>query len=109
MRPSTSVHIRRVLFEVCWAEMKLAEEYDAAQDRGEVAKNGHNQHSDEGVVASNTLGLRRDEIHAARKLRDAERDEPGIIQRSINEIVEQGEEPDLVTGHNEVPGIHGKR
>jgi len=60
----------------------LAEEYDVAQDRGEVASFGANQHTDEGVAAANTLGIRRDEIHEARKIRDAERDDPGIIGRT---------------------------
>ena len=73
--------------------MRLAEEYGAAQDRGEVAKLGDNLPS---VVASNAkqatptpkpataadLGIRRDEIHEARKLRDAERAEGGVISRS---------------------------
>jgi hypothetical protein len=77
------------------AEMRLAEEYDAAQERGEVSTGGNPT-----VVAPNgslataaDLGIRRDEIHEARKLRDAEAASPGIIQRTINEMVEQGEEP----------------
>lgn len=56
------------------AKERLAEEYDAAQERGEVAKLGDNLPS---VAASNAkpataadLGLRRDEIHEARRLRD---------------------------------------
>ena len=53
----------------------MAEEYYAAQDRGEVASFGANQHTDEGVASSNTLGIRRDEIHEARKMRDAARDD----------------------------------
>ncbi|WP_025049172.1 hypothetical protein [Sulfitobacter mediterraneus] len=50
------------------AEMRLAEEYDAAQDRGEVATG--NRSKDFGVVGGNAkpatasdIGLRRDEIH----------------------------------------------
>jgi phage terminase Nu1 subunit (DNA packaging protein) len=50
---------------VALAELGQAEEYDAAQARGEVAGLGTNQHRDEGVVVSNTLGLRRDEIYEA--------------------------------------------
>lgn len=82
------------------AEMRLAEEYDAAQHRGEVAS--HGQRGPEKDVADNNvfrpataadLGIRRDEIYEARKLRDAEAASPGIIQRTINEMVEQGEEP----------------
>lgn len=80
------------------AEMRLAEEYDAAQERGEVAKIGDNlpsvgNHNANKPATAADLGIRRDEIHEARKLRDAEAAEPGIVQRTINEMVEQGEEP----------------
>lgn len=56
---------------------RLADEYDAAQERGDVAKLGSNQHQ-EGVPHGNTLvtvsdlGLTRKAIHEARQLRDAE-------------------------------------
>ncbi len=90
------------------AEMRLAEEYDAAQERGEVAKAG--QYERANVVADNVskpataadLGLRRDEIHEARKLRDAERQEPGIINRTIRGMVERGEEPTRAALRKEV-------
>lgn len=77
------------------AEMRLAEEYDAAQDRGEVRTAGNPIVADPNncKVGPSDLGLRRDEIHEARKLRDAEKAEPGIVQRTINEMVERGEEP----------------
>jgi hypothetical protein len=75
------------------AKRRLADEYDAAQARGEVAGLGTNQHRKEGVVVSNTLGLRRDQIHDARLLRDAEAADPGIVRRTLNEKLERGEEP----------------
>jgi len=50
--------------------MRLAEEYDAAQDRGEVPKQGAHV-AGENMMATADLGLRRDEIHEARKMRDA--------------------------------------
>ena len=84
------------------AKMRLAEEYDAAQDRGEVAGLGANQHRDEGVVDANTLGLRRDEIHEARQFRDAERADPGIIDRTISGMIERGEEPTKAALRREV-------
>lgn len=80
------------------AKMRLADEYDAAQQRGEVAKLGSNQ-TEVGVGDHNTLptaadiGLRRDEIHEARKLRDAEAADPGKAERTLKEIVARGEEP----------------
>lgn len=77
------------------AEMRLAEEYDDAQDRGEVKRLGGDT---SGVAYHNTasaadLGLRRDEIHEARRLRDAETAEPGLIQRALTAMVDRGEEP----------------
>lgn len=79
------------------AEMRLAEEYDAAQDRGEVAGHGGGRnfkvggHNVEHTAAD--LGIRRDEIHDARKIRDAETAEPGLISRTLNAMVDRGEEP----------------
>jgi hypothetical protein len=94
------------------AEIRLAEEYDAAQARGEVAGHGqrgpekdvgvHNVFWRTDLVGSNNevrhataadLGLRRDEIYEARKLRDAEAAEPGLIRRSLDAMLERGEEP----------------
>ena len=79
------------------AKRRLADEYDAAQARGEVA--GHGGGRNFKVAHSNVetttadLGLRRDQIHEARQIRDAEAAEPGIVQRVLNERLERGEEP----------------
>jgi hypothetical protein len=75
------------------AKRRLADEYDAAQERGELAGIGTNQHREEGVAVSNTLGLRRDQIHEARRLRDAEAADPGIVRRTLDAKLERGEEP----------------
>jgi hypothetical protein len=78
------------------AEMRLAEEYDAAQDRGEVASRGGErsglQHSPLAPTAAD-LGIRRDEIHEARRLRDAEAASPGLIRQALDAMIERGEEP----------------
>ena len=76
------------------AKRRLADEYDAAQARGEVAKRGW----ESGVDKRNTttaadLGLRRDQIHEARLIRDAEAVEPGIVRRTLDEKLERGEDP----------------
>jgi len=60
-----------------------ADEYDDAQDRGEVATSGQRP----SVVGDNVstaadIGLRRDQIHEARQIRDADRAEPGIAART---------------------------
>lgn len=75
------------------AKMRLADEYDAAQERGEVAGHGRSKVEPDNVTTAADLGLRRDEIHEARQLRDLERDHPGAFERVTNEIVERGEEP----------------
>ena len=77
------------------AKMRLADEYDGAQERGEVKVNGGDRSSvvDRNTASAGDLGLRRDEIHEARKLRDAEKASPGKAERTLKEIVERGEEP----------------
>lgn len=72
------------------AEMRLAEEYDAAQQRDEVAKQG--AHISDGKMRASDI-LPPKELHEARKLRDAERESPGLIQRSLDAMIERGEEP----------------
>jgi hypothetical protein len=69
------------------AKRRLADEYDAAQERGEVAKLGTNQ---SGVTEQNTrpataeeLGIDRKDIHEARIIRDAEVADPGVVRRTL--------------------------
>lgn len=79
--------------------MRLAEEYDAAGDRGEVAGHGGARNFKVGgddLEAKPTLsdlGLRKQDVAEFRAIRDAERAEPGVVQRTIDRIVERGEEP----------------
>lgn len=79
------------------AKIRLADEYDAAQERGEVAKSGQRNDlvvdGNEVKPTAADLGLRRDEIHEARQLRDAELAEPGIVERVIAARTEAKEEP----------------
>ena len=79
------------------AKIRLADEYDAAQERGEVAKSGQRNDlvvdGNEVKPTAADLGLRRDEIHEARQLRDAELAEPGIVERVIAARAEAREEP----------------
>ncbi|MCL7466081.1 hypothetical protein [Phaeovulum sp. NW3] len=71
------------------AKRRLADEYDAAQARGEVARLGSNQ-TELGVPNGNTrpataseLGMSRKFIHDARLIRDAEVADPGIVRRTL--------------------------
>lgn len=74
------------------AEMRLAEEYDDAQDRGEVRARGQNQEAHPDLVDASLVGG-TDALKEARQFRDAERADPGVIQRAIEGMVERGEEP----------------
>lgn len=78
------------------AKHRLADEYDGAQDRGEVASRGGErsglQHSPVAPTAAD-LGIRRDEIHNARQMRDAELASPGLAQQALDSMVEARVEP----------------
>lgn len=78
------------------AKMRLADEYDAAQVRGEVAKNGGDKTRipvGNSAPTAAEIGLDLKEIHVSRKLRDAEKASPGKAERTLKEIVQRGEEP----------------
>ncbi|WP_123194477.1 hypothetical protein [Pannonibacter phragmitetus] len=77
------------------AKRRLADEYDAAQARGEVKRNGGDRSSveDHNTASTADLGLRRDQIHEARQFRDAEAADPGIVRRTLDDRLERGEEP----------------
>jgi hypothetical protein len=74
------------------AKRRLADEYDAAQDRGEVASQGKPS-SAEGLATAADIGLSHKDIHEAREIRDAEEADPGIIRRAIDEQIDAGQEP----------------
>jgi len=80
------------------AKMRLADEYDAAQARGEVAGHGGGRnfkledHKVEKPTAAD-IGLRYDEIHEARQIRDAEAADPGVVERTVESLLSEGVEP----------------
>lgn len=75
----------------------MADEYDAAQERGEVHGHGGDKSKvSDGNVEIPTaadIGLSRKEIHEARKIRDAEEAYPGIVRRALDARVSAGKEP----------------
>lgn len=79
------------------AKRRLADEYDAAQERGEVVgpHNGaRNRVPQENAIATvSDLGLTRKAIHEARQLRDAEAAAPGVIRRTLDARLAEGQEP----------------
>ena len=79
------------------AKRRLADEYDAAQARGEVvgAHDGARKRVEDAnaIATTSDLGLRRDQIHEARQLRDAEAADPGLVRRTLDDRLTRGEEP----------------
>ncbi len=83
------------------AKRRLADEYDAAQERGEVETAGGNRMSiipagNNGLLQKakvEEIGLTAKQVHKARQIRDAEAADPGIIRRTLDEKLECGEEP----------------
>lgn len=81
------------------AKRRLADEYDAAQDRGEVAGHGGGRNFKVGnknvepLASAADLGLNRKDIHEARVIRDAEAADPGVIRRTLDARLSEGVEP----------------
>ena len=79
------------------AQARLADEYDLAQEKGEVQKAGGDRVSiladhENGLLAAD-IGLTHDQIYQARKVRDVLREDPTAIEDKVNALVEQGLEP----------------
>jgi len=79
------------------AKRRLADEYDAAQERGEVvgAKTGAKKRVSDGnaIATAADVGLSGKQIFEARQIRDAIREEPGIVRRALDELMASGDEP----------------
>lgn len=79
------------------AQRRLADEYDAAQDRGEVAGHGGARNfkiPEENLEPTlSEIGLTGKDIFEAKQVRDAEEAEPGIVRRTLDSLIEAGEEP----------------
>jgi hypothetical protein len=80
------------------AQCRLADEYDAAQERGEVAR--HSAGNPHIVPNKNDLprtaaevGLSRKLVHEARQVRNAERENPGVVRQKLDERLSNGEAP----------------
>lgn len=74
------------------AKRRLADEYDAAQERGEVASQGKPSQA-EGLATVSDIGLTYKDIHEAREIRDAEQAHPGIVRETLDAAIETGAEP----------------
>lgn len=76
------------------AKVRLADEYDDAQRRGEVRlPNNEKTTSGAEAVSAGSLGLTHKQVHEARQIRDAEKAEPGLAERALRAMIKRGEEP----------------
>jgi hypothetical protein len=80
------------------AKVRIADDYDAAQAAGHVRKPGQRGKAvkDDDRISTPTadeIGLSKQEVHEARKLRDAERRAPGIVERAIAARLAAGLDP----------------
>lgn len=76
------------------AKRRLADEYDAAQERGEVrdANQGRSASALE-VPSVADLGMTHKQVHEARQIRDAEAAQPGIVKQTVERAIAEGREP----------------
>jgi len=71
---------------IAGAKRRLADEYDAAQERGEIAKAGNPNFSEmEKLPGWRDAEIPAKDLHEARQIRDAEVAEPGIVRRVLDE------------------------
>jgi phage N-6-adenine-methyltransferase len=86
------------------AKRRLADEYDAAQERGEVAKGRPKSIPDENTSTPTTadIGISSKEIFEAREIRDAEVENPGIVRQTLDDLLDRGEEPTRAAVNREV-------
>ena len=99
------------------AKVRLADEYDLAQSQGDMPKAGRPSTKnlpEENNFSSSDVGTSHKEIHEARQLRDAEERNPGLIETSIEEVLQAGREPTKAVVRQAVDqtlgkGVHGVR
>lgn len=76
------------------AKRRLADEYDAAQARGEVRKpNNEKTTSHAEVVSAGDIGLTHKEVHEARQVRDVLARDPEVVRRVLHNVLSDGDEP----------------
>jgi hypothetical protein len=96
------------------AMCRIANEYDAAQKRGEVQTAGGNRGNQFGNVSNannakptvTDIGLNRQLIFEARAYRDAEAKEPGFVRKMVEKALAAGEEPTRAMVKREIERIN---
>ncbi len=83
------------------AQCRLADEDDAAQERGEIAKSGQQDRVRDRVPNGSTIqttaevGLTRKQVFEMRAVRDAEKERPGVVRKAVEDRLEAGRGPTL--------------
>jgi hypothetical protein len=95
--------LRRVQFDALMlgiqAQCRIADEYDAGQASGSVAGHGGNRGNQFAKVGGSNLatlaeiGLTKDQIFQARRVRDFEAENPGALRVVLETLLKAGEEP----------------
>lgn len=75
------------------AKRRLADEYDAAQKRGELRAARERTTSKAEAVGAADIGLTHKQVHEARAVRDAEKASPGVVRRAIDSAIAAGKAP----------------
>ncbi len=77
------------------AKRRLADEYDGGQERGEIATPGKPVNVlDENIKAKvSEVGLTRKQVHEARRVRNAESAQPGVVRAALDQAIAEGKEP----------------
>lgn len=76
------------------AKRRLADEYDGAQDRGEIAKGRPKTIPDGNTLPTAAeIGVSSKEIMDARQIRDAIAANPGAVKEALSDILDRGDEP----------------
>ncbi len=77
------------------AKRRLADEYDGGQQRGEIAKKGKPVNvPDQNIKATAAeIGLTRKDVHDARRVRNAEQAQPGVVKAALEQAIAEGREP----------------
>lgn len=72
----------------------MADAVDEAQDKGEIIRTGRPKSvSDENTFTLDEVGIDRQHLHHARKLRNAEKANPGFVETIIETRLSEGLEP----------------
>jgi hypothetical protein len=75
------------------ALIRLATEYDAAQQRGEIAARGQHGSSRASRATYADIGVNFRDVWRARLVRDAETKSPGVVRRSLDDMLASGRAP----------------